>query len=173
MGQGDVNPSGYTRIDIAGPAPFNKLVFCNLGGPPISNVTANVKRATVRLTSTFKLDGFAQSNPPPVFKHSSIGWLASTSLGNSETTNNGPDAWLWAMDAVVDAGFDADGHFFVVVDIAFMMPLQDIDPRYEDGGFMVFSYVLIQEPQPTSKPKHLPHGPQHGLPKGAQINEHT
>jgi hypothetical protein len=173
MGQGDVNQSYYTRIDIAGPAPFNKLVFCNLGGIAGLDVDQNLHRGTFRIRSPFKLDGFAQSNPAPVFKHSTIGWIFSTSLGNTEMTNNGPDAWLWAVDAVVNAGFDGDGHFFVDVDAAAMMPLQDTNPNYEPGGFMIFSYVLVQEPQPTHDPKHPPHRPLGGLPKGAQLNEHA
>ncbi len=161
MGLGDVNQSYYTRIDIAGPAPFNKLVFCNLGGLPDLTTDKGLQRGKFRATSEFKLDGFEQSSPRPVFKHSTIGWIFGTSLGNTETNNNGKDAWLWAIDDAVNAGFDDDGHFFVEFDAAAMMPPQRPDKPNEPGGFMIFSYVLVQEPQPTQwpvKPPHVPMG---------------
>lgn len=74
MAQGDVNNSAYTRIDIAGPAPFNKLVFCNLGGVSGLDPDKNLKRGKFRVVSEFKLDGFEQSNPRPVFKHTT-NWM--------------------------------------------------------------------------------------------------
>lgn len=55
-----------------------------------------------------------------------------------------------------------DGHFYVDIDIAGMMPVQGTNPNYEPAGLMVFSYVLIQEPQPTTDPKHPPRVPMGG-----------
>lgn len=161
MGLNDVTMSDFTRIDIAGPAPFNKLVFCNLGSPPVLTADKGLKRGKFRATSKYKLSGFDQANPKPTFAHTTIGWIYGTGLGNTETNNNGKDAWLYALDAVVNGGFDDDGHFFVEIDAAAMMPPQTPNKENEPGGFMIFSYILVQEPQPTQWPTKPPHGPFH------------
>lgn len=175
---GEVNPSPYTRIDIAGPAPFNKLVFCNFFNPDTLDPDQNFKKTRGRATSPFHLSQFDQANPPPVFKHTTIGWISNTSLGDSDKSNNGPDAWLWAIDDIVDGGFDDNGYFYVEFDYAGMMPDQEQNPNYEPPAMAFFSYILVQEPQPKQIdpidpprvpgdpiPPRIPMGPHNG-PKG-------
>jgi len=163
MGQGDVNQSLYTRIDIAGPAPFNKLVFLEYSGDPLP-ADKQLNRMTLRATADFKLDGFDQTNPPPVFKHTTIGWVHSTGVCRQ-------DAWLWACDDIVDGGFDDDGYFYVDVDLAGMYNWDNNIPDPVAAGFKAFSYLLIQEPQPQADPKHPPHGPMGGPHHGGKLNE--
>jgi hypothetical protein len=174
-----INQSSYTRIDIAGPAPFNTLVYCTFWGNQTLDPDGNLKRGRLgTLPSDYRIEKFEQVNPPPVFKHTTTGWIYATSLGDSDKDNDGPDAWLWAIDDIVDGGFDDNGNFYVEFDCAAMMPNQEHDPNYEPGGYVLFSYILVQEPQPTEIdpidpprvpgdpiPPRIPMGP-HSGPKG-------
>ncbi len=174
MGPEDVNQSPFTSINIAGPAPFNKLVFCNLFVLQSLHPDKNLKKTRGRATSVYQLSEFAQDNPPPVFKHTTIGWIANTSLGDSDKNVSGPDAWLWAIDDIVDGGVDDNGNFYVEFDYAGMMPDQEQDPNYEPPAMTLFTYLLVQDPQPKEiDPIDPPRVPGDPIPPRVPMGPHN
>ena len=133
-----------TRIPIAGPAPYNTLVCCTFGGVAFVNGnTGYLTRGQATLGSGFMLQGFDQ-RVPPIFEHSTTAYLSI--IGPSED-----DTWLYAIDAIADAGFDpATGQFQVLVDYAVMfghVPLNLVTGLVVHEYFCcICSYVLVYEP---------------------------
>jgi hypothetical protein len=142
----NVDDTTVAKIPIAGPAPYNTLVCClsQVGG---TLDATHVTRWRARTGSNYTLQGFDPTNPPPQFQHTTSGWIAAFGPGSKH------DTWLYAVDDVVDAGFDPEtGVFFVDVDFALMLP--NIPSRFKNlpqpigMAIIMCSYVLVEEPQP-------------------------
>lgn len=146
-----------TRIPIAGPAPYNTLVCIKAETQCTGDIElGKMFRSSIRITTPFKLAGFDQ-RVPPVFDHSTTGWISS--IGPS------PDCtWLRAIDSIKSAGFDPlTGLYYVDIDFAFLsdetaadrcITVIPFNPEtgegmsicYFDQTIQITSYVLCTEP---------------------------
>jgi hypothetical protein len=126
------------RIPIHGP--FNTLVVVHLRGasviPGISINTGAMVRTKLSSASTFVLVGFDQRSPP-VFQHSTTGFLSYIATSNDAT-------FTYAIDAV-SAHFDEVGRYWVDYDAAMLNDLE-----ITAGSCSLTSWVLVNEPQEQS-----------------------
>jgi hypothetical protein len=136
-----------TRIPIKGPAPFNTLVAVSVSTAfGILIDLGKMRRWSSTVFTPFVLAGFDQ-RVPPAFQHATAACV--------DRFGPFPDSdWLWAVDSVLGAGFDAMGTYFVNVQLA----QENSDVYWPNCGLFcllpayiaVTSYVLCYEPPPPA-----------------------
>ena len=122
------------RIPIQGP--FNTLVVVHLRDasviPGIMINNGDMTRSNLSFPSNFILVGFDQRSPP-VFQHSTTGFLSYIATGDDAT-------FTYAIDAV-SAHFDEAGRYWVDYSAAMLN-----DREVSAGACTLTSWVLVNEP---------------------------
>jgi hypothetical protein len=131
---------GATRIPIAGPKPFNTLVYCQSLQTAVIGDTQKVRRGQILAESNYTIPNYDQ-RLRPVFRHTTSAWINAIGPGDDGT-------WLCAIDSIDDAGFDPiTGRFWVLYSVARLFTRR---PNYtgflNESNFLALSYVLVREP---------------------------
>ena len=140
------------RTPVTGPEPCNTLVFlrCLVPGVDVTTGNSDVVRGTVPLQTTFRLDGYLQSQYRWYRDNTLVSASCSLKLLNTVTDLS----FLFAVDRVEPVLSEADGGLGFDVDLA---SWAEDDALFSSGEKLAMTvcltaYVLCYEPRAERPP---------------------